>query len=136
MLFHVRFMFVSCEDIEGIQIALSPQATVAVGEEFTTTMTLSNSSGSDQELFSVDVGDDYHDGFILMSSEPLYLESTHIPIDNSISYTFHQTIPAGGSLELRFHWKAVKMGDFNDEMDFCINSEFNFISMIQRTIVN
>jgi hypothetical protein len=125
----------SCGSVENIEIHLTNPINVEVGEEFKTVATISNTSGEDQVLYSIDIGNNYTDGFMLLSSEPSFTDVMKNSLDNTTSYSFHAIIPANSSLVVEHYWKAVKQGDYKDVFDFCINSDILFITVEQRTLI-
>ena len=125
----------SCGSVENIEIHLTNPINVEVGEEFKTVATISNTSGEDQVLYSIDIGNNYTDGFMLLRSEPSFTDVMKNSLDNTTSYSFHAIIPANSSLVVEHYWKAVKQGDYKDVFDFCINSDILFITVEQRTLI-
>jgi len=133
--FAILFLLSSCGTVENIEVELTNPVMTTMGESFTTVATIKNTSSAVQVLYSIDIGDRYTEGFMLIESVPIYTESMHISFDNSTSYSYYTEIPAHGSIEVELYWQALKQGDFKDEFDFCINSEIEFLSVEQRTIV-
>jgi hypothetical protein len=128
-------LIAACAEIKDIDVELDVPVKVQNDEEFIITALLKNSADKSQELVSIDVGDNYLKGIAILKTEPSYLESMHVPIDNSVSYSIRKVIAAGDSVVVKLYCKAVSTGDFSDDIDFCINSEFNFIGKVARTIV-
>ena len=110
-------------------------AVVKEYEEFITEVKITNTSNDIQKLFSIDVGDDYLKGISLVKTEPNFTESMHVPLDNSVSYSFKKEIGPRESITIDLHWKATSQGEFMDEIDFCINSDFNFTSKYVNSVV-
>ena len=109
-------LFSSCGTVENIEVDLTNPVMTNTGDQFTTVATIKNTSSEVQVLYSIDIGDLYTAGFMLMESVPNYTESMHIPFDNSTSYSYHTAIPAHGSIEVELTWQALKQGDFRDEL--------------------
>jgi hypothetical protein len=128
-------LFSSCGSIEGIEINIDVPAVVKENEEFITQVTITNALDDPQTLVSIDVGDDYLGGISLVKTEPPFTESMHVPIDNSVSYSFRKEIGAQQSITIDLYWQATSEGEFSDYIDFCINSEINFIERYFSTIV-
>ena len=59
----------------------------------------------------------------------------HIPIDNTMSYSFDLPIAPGERVVVVFHACAAQAGDDPGEVDFCINSEMSCLQSLIRTIV-
>lgn len=121
--------------VEGIDIKMNIPITVNTNEEFVTQITVTNTLNNSQTLLSIDIGDNYLEGIALLKTEPNFTEQMHIPIDNSVSYSFGKEIGPQESITIDLYWKALSEGEFSDEIDFCINSDFSFISKGARTIV-
>jgi hypothetical protein len=128
-------LFSSCGSIEGIEINMEVPAVVKENEEFITQVKITNTLDDPQTLVSIDVGDGYLEGVSLVKTEPGFTESMHVPIDNSVSYSFKKEIGPQESITIDLHWKATSEGKFSDYIDFCINSEINFIEKYFSTVV-
>ena len=128
-------IFSSCGEVEGIDINLDIPVVVDLDEEFVTQVTITNKLTESQELVSIDVGDGYLEGIALIKTYPNYTDQIHIPLDNTVSYSFGQDIGPHESITIDLHWRALSTGEFSDDIDFCINSELSFISRGARTKV-
>ena len=60
---------------------------------------------------------------------------TDVPLDNTVSYSFGVPIPPGGEAVVVFQAYAAHPGDWAGDFDFCIDSEFDFVSEHVRTLV-
>ena len=134
LLLFTIFMF-SCTGVTDIDIEMDLPITVQYNKEFVITIKLINTSDKPQDLVSIDIGEKYLKGIAIIKTEPLFKESIHIPIENSESYVFNKKINPKDSITIRIYCKAISHGDFGDDIDFCINSDFNFITKIARTVV-
>jgi hypothetical protein len=76
------------------------------------------------KVSDVDIADEYMDGFIVSSVEPKHKSSTHLPVDDSQSFTFDASIPPGDSLVFAFTLLAIKAGVFRGDVDICEGSRF------------
>jgi len=92
-----------------------------------------NTSSNQQELVSLDIADGYLDGIAILRTEPNHIEALELPYAKS--YVSKLPIGAGEQKEIKLYAKAIKQGDHNDEIDFCINSDFIFLTRSIRTIV-
>ena len=128
-------LFSSCGSIEGIEINMDVPAVVKDNEEFITKVTITNTLDKPQTLVAIDVGDDYLNGISLVTTDPHFTESMHVPIDNSVSYSFGMEIGPQKSITIDLHWQATSEGEFSDYIDFCINSDINFIERYVSTTV-
>ena len=128
-------IFSSCGEVEGIDIKLDIPVIVSLDDEFVTQVTITNKLNETQELVSIDIGDGYLEGIALITTYPNYSDQMHVPIDNTVSYSFGKEIGPHESITIDLHWRALSAGEFSDEIDFCINSELSFISRGARTKV-
>jgi type 1 fimbria pilin len=118
-------------------VSVEAPLNVKNGEEFIITTTVQNTDPSQkQTLVSLDIADAYLEGIAILGTAPDSKEARHIPFDNTMSYVFDIPIPSGEVVEVALRAKAVKPGDFNAEVDFCINSGVSFLSKPVRTIVD
>jgi len=124
-----------CADPTDVEVGLRAPATVKLGEEFVITATVKNTAAKTQTLVSLDVGDAYLKGIAILATEPDHRESMHVPLDNTRSYVFRLPVKPGKELSVLLRAKAVKTGDFDSEIDFCINSDASFLTKSIRTIV-
>lgn len=137
--FAVKLMMVillaGCGSPEDIHVGVESPLNVSQGDEFIILSTVQNTASKKQELVSIDIADSYLDGIAILRTEPDHREATHVPIDNTMSYVFKLPIAAGEQKVIKFYAKAIKHGDHNAEIDFCINSGISFLSRSIRTIV-
>ncbi len=119
------------------EIALDVQAPPLVkrGEEFLITVTLENHEISAQKLACLEIGDEYLNGIAIVSTEPLYKDTMHVPADDARSFLFDLPVEPGRPLRVVFHAKAVKPGEHYSRISFCINSDASFLSRTLRTTV-
>ncbi len=122
---------------EPTSVTVTAQAplNVAQGSRFEIIAAVKNSSSKDRTLFDIDIADEYLRGIAIERSDPPYATTEHIPIDNTISHHFGLSIPAGGTIEVRFTAYAAHTGDFAGDIDFCIDRETSCSSYRVRTIV-
>ena len=97
------------------------KSVVGVGETFEIKLTLSNSANRPIFVDSMDVHDELLAGIRIKAVNPPSLEEPfHIPIDNSMSYTMRQTIPAKGTLLVVFTCEGTKTGTASGNVDICV----------------
>jgi len=125
----------ACSEIENVDVFIDSPTIVQLDDDFEITMKLVNTANKSQKLVSIDISDKYLKGVIVAKTAPEYKESTHIPIDNSMSYIFRHSLPPGDTVTVTLYCKAVDTGDFSGSFDFCINSDFNFMSKNVRTLI-
>jgi hypothetical protein len=124
-----------CESPKNVEIDVQAPPTARKGDEFVITATVRNTALKPQTLVSLDVGDKYLNGIAILKTDPNHKEATHVPIDNTMSYVFGLPLKPGEGRRILLYAKAVKTGDHNAEIDFCINSDTSFLSKNVRTIV-
>lgn len=124
-----------CEDPKDIVIKVDVPLQVTKNEDFIITATVKNTASTEQKLVSLDIGDEYLEGIAIVKTEPDNSESRHVLIDNTVTYVFNIPIKSGEEIKVNFYAKALKKGDFNSEVDFCINKETTFLSKSIRTVV-
>jgi hypothetical protein len=119
------FLVYISKDIEGAAVSMRSAAGVVVGETFALDITVKNErTAGILEISDVDIADEFMDGFIISSVEPKQKSSIHLPVDNSQSFTFDASIPAGDSLAIGFILLAVKAGVYRGDVDVCEGSRF------------
>lgn len=125
----------ACSEIENVDVFIEAPAVVQLNDDFDVVVKLVNSASKPQELYSIDISNHYLTGVMVLKTEPEYKESTRIPIDNTTSYVYKQELLPGDTVKVTISCKAIDLGDFKGDFDFCINSDFNFMSKQVRTIV-
>ena len=123
------------DEPENITFRVDAPLRITRGEDFQITITVENTASEAQTLYSLDVADAYLAGIAITGSTPSFTESSHVPIDNTWSYSYKIEIPAGESLSVVFDASALNSGDFSGDIDACINSEVNYLSWPVRTLV-
>lgn len=129
-------LMTSCGSPKNIEVEVECPVETQRGSSFDIIVTVRNIANKPQKLVSLDVGDRYLDGVAVVKTEPKFSESSHIPIDNSVSHVFNETIPANGELKVVVNAKAVKTGDFSDDLDVCVNTSYSFLTTQLRTVVS
>lgn len=124
-----------CSSPEGIQVSIETPTTVAKGGRFQIVAKVQNSAPRPQILVSLDVADSHLEGIVVERTEPPFTEAFHVPIDNTMSYTFNLNINSGAQQVVVLHAYAARSGDFKGEVDFCINTAYDCMPYPIRTIV-
>lgn len=122
----------STDDFDAV---IEVPALVAKGDTFDVTITVNNRADKVQILDSLDIGDDWTQGVTITSSSPPFSDSMHVPIDNSLSYSYQEEIPAGGSLTVTLQATGVRQGTFRDDIDVCVGGMARFNSYPITTTV-
>jgi BatD DUF11 like domain len=128
------FVHVS-KDVEGIAVSIDSPLNVKVGETFTLKVNIKNErEKSTLKVSDIDIGKDYLDGFVVVSTEPTPKSSMTVPLDDSLSYTFNTAIPAQSTKAFSFTLRAERAGIFRGDVDVCEGQRF--ITTIAQTVVN
>jgi hypothetical protein len=119
----------------NVKVTAEAPTTVAKGERFEIRAKVLNTAREKQVLRDLDIADAYLEGIVIESTRPEFREAMHIPIDNTMSYSFDIPIDPGDETVVVFTAYAAKRGDFSGEIDFCVNTEFNYLPYPIRTVV-
>lgn len=119
--------------------ALDVPATAQAGEPYTFRITVTNTSSEQIELYGVDISMNFLSGIAVESTDPVYTETSQFDSlgggETYLTYYFHQAVAPGESLTVTFTGTAVTAGDFSGAMDVCINSDYNCITNVVRTVI-
>ena len=129
------FAAAGCDDPKHIRAEVDTPLMVKKGQGFEIRCKVHNDSKEAQKLVSLDIADEYLAGVAIESMTPAYSESSHVPLDNTVSYVLNTLIPAKGTVEVLIKARAVKPGDFAGDIDFCINTDYSFISRQVRAVI-
>lgn len=122
------------KDVEGVSVAADVPLDVVVGETFELVVNVRNERERQPlALSDIDIGEEYLVGFAVISTEPTPESSMHIPLDNSRSFTFGVSIPAGEAKAFTFKLRAEKAGIYRGDVDICEGSRF--ITTMAQTVV-
>ena len=107
----VLFVTHVAKDLEGVAVTVNGPTDVAIGQTFDLEIIVKNErSGEVLRLSDVDIAEGYLAGFTVSTVKPPPKSNTHIPIDNSRSFTFDVSIPSGTSQSFIFTLRAEKAG--------------------------
>ena len=120
---------------DDIELSVDAPGRVAAGESFEIVARARNIGRRERELVDLDIADQYLEGIVITGTEPDHTDSMHVPLDNTVSYSFGLPIPPGGEAVVVFQAYAAHPGDWAGDFDFCIDSEFDFVSEHVRTLV-
>jgi len=90
-------------------------------------------SGKVLRLSDVDIAEVYLAGFTVSAMKPTPKSNTHVPIDNSRSFTFDVPVSAGASQSFFFTLRAEKPGVYRGDVDVCEGARF--ITGMAQTVV-
>lgn len=112
---------------QNISIGADQPQSVAVGEQFKTTIKVTNTADEEQELNSIDIYYSYLDNFEVVSVEPSARQQSFRDL-NFESFFFYLPIPPGDTVDVTFTLKARQPGTHFGEADVCINTETSFLT--------
>lgn len=122
------------QDPKEMRLVVDAPVSVERGKEFALVVSVINDRpGQFLEVSSIDIGEEYLKGFTVISCEPPFSGSTHVPIDESRSYEFKHRIPPGATNQFAFKLQARKAGRYSGEIDAC--EGMRFLTMVVETQV-
>jgi hypothetical protein len=122
------------KDLEGVALTVNGPTDVAIGQTFDLEIVVKNErSGKVLRLSDVDIADEYLAGFTVSTVKPRPKSNTHVPIDNSRSFTFDVSIPPGTSQSFIYTLRAEKAGMYRGDVDVCEGMQF--ITGMAQTVV-
>ncbi len=124
-----------CSGPENIEVAVDSPTSVEQGERFDIRISVRNTGASVQTLVDLDIADEFLKGVVIENSDPPFSQSEHIPVDNTISYSYDLPIHPGKEISITLSAYAAYQGDYSGEFDFCINSMASCLFYEIRTIV-
>jgi len=116
------------QEPENVVISVNVPEKIRKGRQFTFDVVVRNTAARPQLLHSIDIYDDLLAAVAIERTDPPFTEVTPLPADDTVSYEFKQTIPAGETATVRFHARAREAGDFQSFADICINSGVSFLT--------
>ena len=132
-------MWLGSQSPENANVQVTAPISAAVGEDVEILVTITNTSDKAMELSSIDFSLNFLNGFTVSQVEPPYTETSQYDAlggdETFQSYYFYRTIAPGETLRIVFNAKAVLSGDFSGNVDVCIDSDFNCVTNIPRTVI-
>jgi hypothetical protein len=130
----VMFLKHLMTDTQGAVVHVVVPSEVTVDETFDLEVHVKNDRAKDSlKIDDIDIHDEYLEGFMVVSTEPKHKSTTHVPIDNSQSFTFDQALKPGQTNRFVFSLKAVKAGIFRGDVD--VTEGVQFVSEMAQTVV-
>ena len=128
--------FAGCQsDPRNIKVSAEAPLRVRISQTFVIKAIVENTADKPQKLVALDISRDFLEGVAIKSTKPEFSEAKPVPLDNTVSYEFHMPIPPGGKVEIELLAEGVKKGDFSGTIDYCINTDYSFLSYPVRTII-
>lgn len=131
----IAFFLWVIDEPEDIWIDVSVPGEKMKGEEFAIEIQVENSADKEQLLHSIDIYDSYLEGIAIQRTEPKFIQSYHTPVIGMQTYELKRQIPPQTSITVLVFAKGVRKGDFQGDLQVCINSETSCLSYPLRTIV-
>lgn len=113
------------QDPRGVEVSVTGPLDVAVGQTFDLTVTVTNRRpGKAVSLSDIDVAEEYLAGFTIAGVTPKPKSNTHVPFDNSRSFSFDVRIPPSQARRFTFTLRAEKQGVYRGDVDVCEGARF------------
>lgn len=130
----IGFLYQLSHDLEGIRVSVDAPLDVTFGDTFGLVVTVTNQRDELLTLSYIDIADEYLAGFVVVSVDPIEESVEHIPLDNSMSYTFNAGIPTGGTRVFTFNLRAEDTGSFRGHVH--VVADLRFTSLVAQTVVS
>jgi hypothetical protein len=130
----VVFIAYVAKEPAGLRAHVESPDQVADGETFEVRVVVVNDR-ADKPLTvsSIDIADEYLEGFVVRGTEPVAKQSIHVPFDNSQSFEFDSVVPPNGTNIFTFQLRARKEGFYHGDVDVC--EGMRFITLLVQTEV-
>ena len=121
----VLFFAYVVQDVKGVGVYIDGPTDVVVGQTFALSVTVTNERPRKVlALSDIDIAEDYLAGFTVSTIDPRPKSNTHVPFDNSRSFTFGVQIPPRTSKTFTFTLRAEKPGLYRGDVDVCEGARF------------
>jgi hypothetical protein len=132
-------MWLGGQTPENASVQVTAPISAKVGEDVEILVTVTNTSDKDMELSSVDFSLNFLNGFTISQVEPPYTETSQYDAlgggETYQTYYFYRPIAPGETLRIVFTAQAVLAGDYSGDVDVCIDSDFNCMTNVPRTVI-
>ena len=130
----ILFVAHVAKDPEGMKIAVDAPTTVARDKEFELVISVSNErKNKPLQVADIDISEDYLKGFSVVTSEPKFVSSTKNGLLKNRTFTFNQSVAAGGTNTFTFKLLGRKVGKYSGEID--ISEGMRMLTMVVETQV-
>ncbi len=119
----------------NIVVSVEAPLRVKAGADFEIKARVKNTAASTQTLVSIDISEKYLNGIAIQRTDPPFLEASQIPIVNTTSYRYDLKLQSQEEKVITLVASALKKGDHVGEADFCINTDYSFLTHPIRTFV-
>lgn len=120
---------------DGWDVDVQSPVAVSVGDEVIIAVTVTNNTGEDQVLHSIDIGQTYLEGVAIISTDPVYSDSFLLD-DGTYTHFFLVDVANGESATVTFTGKALSAGDYQGALDVCIDDGLTCNFLQVRTVID
>ena len=121
----VAWIWHVAQDPPDVAISVESPTTVSVGQEFTLSVVIENQREERAfQLTDIDIADEYLKSFLVIGENPHAESSTHIPIDNTRSFSFNQAVPPREVMRFDFTLRPTAPGLYRGDVDVCEGQRF------------
>lgn len=111
---------------DGVDVVISAPDTVAVGDSFAVTVTISNAESRGRNIEAVDIETSLFRGLEITSVSPVPLDD--VRQHGFQTYIFNQPLPSSGLTTVTFQCTATRAGVFKAPIDVYVDSELRYVS--------
>lgn len=119
---------------DGWDVDVDYPTSVAIGDEITIVATVTNNTGEDQILHSIDIGETYLEGVAITDTDPAYSDSFLLD-DGTYTHFFIVDVADGESSTVTFTGTALTAGDYQGAFDVCIDDGLTCNFLQVRTVI-
>lgn len=123
--------------VTNIGVDINTPSTATLNEPYDITINITNKDDEIQTITSIDIDTNYVEGIIFEGSTPEYNQSWDLTEEfNFYSYDYYIDIAPNDTENIVFHFLPVATGDYQGNIDVCINTEEACVFNTVRTIVS
>ncbi len=124
-------------EVSDISLDIDYPTTATLDEGYDITIEITNDAAEEQLITSLDIGETYLEGIIFEGSTPEYQESWDLTDFLGIfSYDYYIDLGPGETQTIIFHFTPFLTGDYQGDLDVCINTEDACLYNTIRTVVS
>jgi hypothetical protein len=128
------FFIYASKDPQSLRVQLGAPMEVKQGDTFDLAVEVVNDrKNKPLKVTSIDIGEDYLKGFLVVSTEPAAKGSQHVPVDDSRSFEFDVGVPPRRTNTFKFRLRARESGLFRGDLDVCEGTRF-LTTMVQTDV--
>lgn len=133
LLLFAIFLSAGCPAPQAVKADIVNPTELQKGEEFEFKVVVENADSQPHQLRSIDVSKAFLQGVYVMKTSPETTEQ-YFAFGDHI-FQFDKALPPNSKTTVVFNSKAVKAGDFSDDLDICIDGDASCFSETIRIIV-